>query len=280
VGSRLRTPATPYSRRPPRCTASDAGARPHTCTRLFCCTRRVPVPAVATAYAPLLMQYCRCGVPAGLRAKVWLGALRLGPVAERDYNYYATLQREVARVQLATDAMVKKDAAAPSREEDYFVFAEVRRRAEGSGERKEAGERESGASAWCILLRVPPLCPPLCVYVCVCVCVLSPAFPPSLLSLSFSLSVCVCVCPSMFLPRLPPAQLIEEILLAFCRDPALPQRSASPRPSPLIARNKNGQKCAFPPNGVPPFKGLADFVCPLCFVYAQPTEVCTPVPGP
>ena len=208
MGSRLRTPATPYSRRPPRCTASDAGARPHTCTRLFCCTRRVPVPAVATAYAPLLMQYCRCGVPAGLRAKVWLGALRLGPVAERDYNYYATLQREVARVQLATDAMVKKDAAAPSREEDYFVFAEVRRRAEGSGERKEAGERESGASAWCILLRVPPLCPPLCVRVCVCVCVLSPAFPLSLLSLSFSLSLCLCVCVCVrrcssrgFLPR-------------------------------------------------------------------------------
>ena len=152
-----------------------------------------------------------------------------------------------------------------------------KRGAEGSG---RAGERR--LSLVHSFTRASPLPSPVCMCVCVCVCALSrlPSLPPLSLFLSLSLSVCVCVCPSMFLPRLPPAQLIEEILLAFCRDPALPQRSASPRPSPLIARNKNGQKCAFPPNGVPPFKGLADFVCPLCFVYAQPTEVCTPVPGP
>ena len=57
------------------------------------------------------MSACRCGVPAGLRARVWLGALRLGAVTERDYNYLAALQREVGRVHLATDDMVRRDAA-------------------------------------------------------------------------------------------------------------------------------------------------------------------------
>lgn len=146
---------------------------------------------LSTSYSPLLMQFCRCGVPAGLRGKIWLRALKLGSVAERDYNYFASLQREISRVQLATDEMVRKDAAAPSKEEDFFVFGEM----------------------------------------------------------------------------------VEEILLAFCRDPSVAQRSATPRPRPVVARNRSGQKCAFPPNGVPPFKGLSDFVCPLCFVYVQPTEI-------
>ena len=63
---------------------------------------------LTTSYAPLLMQYARCGVPPGLRGRMWLGALRLGTVSERDYNYFATLQREIGRVTLATDDMVKK----------------------------------------------------------------------------------------------------------------------------------------------------------------------------
>ena len=64
-------------------------------------------------------------VPAGLRGRVWLGALRLGTVTERDYNYFGSLQREVGRVTLATDEMVRKDAAGPAREDDYFVFGEL-----------------------------------------------------------------------------------------------------------------------------------------------------------
>ena len=146
---------------------------------------------LTTSYAPLLMQYARCGVPPGLRGRMWLGALRLGTVSERDYNYFATLQREIGRVTLATDDMVKKDAMAPSKEEDYFVFAD----------------------------------------------------------------------------------LIEEVLLAFCRDPTVSQLSAEPKPEPIIARDRFDNRVTFPPSGVPPFKGLADFVCPLCFVYARPPEL-------
>ena len=71
-------------------------------------------------YAPLLAQFARQGSPAGLRGRVWLAALRLGHtsgtqcghISERDYNYFGALQREIARVALATDEMVRKDAAA------------------------------------------------------------------------------------------------------------------------------------------------------------------------
>ena len=146
---------------------------------------------LATSYAPMLMQYARNGVPAGLRGRVWLGALRLGAVSERDYNYFAALQREISRVFLCTDGMVKADAAAPAREEDYFVFGE----------------------------------------------------------------------------------LVEEIVLAFCRDPTVSQGNAGPKPRPVIGKTRSGENMVFPPSGVPPFKGLADFVCPLCFVYNQPPEL-------
>jgi len=146
---------------------------------------------LGSSYAPLLLQYARCGVPPGLRGRVWLGALRVGSLTEREYSYFATLQREVGRVTLATDDMVRRDAAAPSREEDYFVFAD----------------------------------------------------------------------------------LVEEVLLAFCRDPAVGQRSVHPKPRPIIARNRAGRRTIFPPSGVPPGKGLADFVYPLCFVYSQPAEL-------
>lgn len=143
---------------------------------------------LTNGYAPHLRQYARCGVPAGLRGRVWMGALRVGPVAERDFNYFAALQREVGRVTLATDSMVRDDAAAPAREEEYFVFSE----------------------------------------------------------------------------------LTEELLLAFCRDSAVSQRPTSgPKPAPIVARNRSGQKALFPPSGVPPGHGLVDLLCPLCFVYAQ-----------
>ena len=69
------------------------------------------------------------------------------------------------------------------------------------------------------------------------------------------------------------AELIEEVLLAFCRDPVVGQRSTHPKPAPIIARNRAGQRAAFPPSGVPPFRGLSDLLCPLCFVYAQPPEL-------
>jgi hypothetical protein len=144
-----------------------------------------------TSYAPLLRQFARQGVPAGLRARLWMGGLQLGTLSERDYNYFGALQQEITRVTLATDEMVRRDAAAPSREEDYFVFGEM----------------------------------------------------------------------------------IEETLLVFCRDPAIGQRSGLPKPRPVLARNRAGERAAFPPSGVPPFKGLADFVAPLCFVYAQPAEL-------
>jgi len=69
------------------------------------------------------------------------------------------------------------------------------------------------------------------------------------------------------------SELVEEILLAFCRDPVVARRCAHPKPQPVIARNRAGQRAAFPPNEMPPGKGLANYVCPLCFVYAQPPEL-------
>ena len=65
--------------------------------------------------------------------------------------------------------------------------------------------------------------------------------------------------------------MVEEVLLAFCRDPAVAQRSSGPQP--IVARSRGGMAAAFPPSGVPPGRGLADLVCPLCFAYAQPAEL-------
>ena len=78
-----------------------------------------------------------------------------------------------------------------------------------------------------------------------------------------------------------------QVLLCFTRDPVVAQRSAHPRPTPLVSRNRANQRAAFPPNEVPPGRGLADLVCPLCFVYAQPPErydrvrlLLSPAPAP
>ncbi len=126
-----------------------------------------------TGYMPFLRQYAKSGVPAGLRARVWHGAMRLEPLAEREYNYYAALRRELTRVTLATDEMVRRDAASPSRAEEYFVFSE----------------------------------------------------------------------------------LVTEILLAFCRDPAVSTHSTSPKPQPIASFNSANKRTPFPPSGAPPGSG-------------------------
>ena len=41
----------------------------------------------------------------------------------------------------------------------------------------------------------------------------------------------------------------------------------------ITAGDVAGARAAFPPSGVPPGKGLADFVYPLCFIYSQPAEI-------
>ncbi|KAL3932936.1 MAG: hypothetical protein SGPRY_000500 [Prymnesium sp.] len=76
---------------------------------------------LAQAYTPLLEQYAKRGVPAGLRARVWLGILRLS-LGEREFKYFSGLQGEVTRVALLTDDLQKRDAASPELEEQYFVF--------------------------------------------------------------------------------------------------------------------------------------------------------------
>ena len=48
-----------------------------------------------------------------------------------------------------------------------------------------------------------------------------------------------------------------QVLLCFTRDPVVAQRSAHPRPTPLVSRNRANQRAAFPPNEVPPGRGLA-----------------------
>jgi len=50
---------------------------------------------LAHGYTPLLEQYAKRGVPSGLRARVWLGILRLS-LGEREYNYCADLQVRTA----------------------------------------------------------------------------------------------------------------------------------------------------------------------------------------
>ena len=49
--------------------------------------------------------------------------MRPAALTERDFNCYASLAREVDRVSLATDELVKRDAAEPGRAEDYFIFS-------------------------------------------------------------------------------------------------------------------------------------------------------------
>ena len=108
-----------------RCLAGDASRAtplgPDRTTLADAVGRRL----LSTGYAPLLRQYARQGVPAGLRGGVWLLALGVGAVSERDHVYYEALRAELRRVTLATDDFVKRDAAAPAREEDYFVFLEL-----------------------------------------------------------------------------------------------------------------------------------------------------------
>lgn len=142
-------------------------------------------------HVPALRRFARCGVPPGLRARVWLGAMRLAALGERECNYYAALQRELGRVALATDEMVKRDAAGPDQGEDYFVFASQ----------------------------------------------------------------------------------VEEVLLAFCRDPAVAQHSARPRPLAVTSLTRAGNAAPFPPSGVPPSRGMCNLVFPLCFVYAHPADL-------
>lgn len=74
-------------------------------------------------YTALLAHFARTGVPAGMRGRVWCGALQV-QLCERDYSYYAQLVTEISRISQVLDPLVKRDVAIPFNEEDYFVFCD------------------------------------------------------------------------------------------------------------------------------------------------------------
>lgn len=214
-------------------------------------------------YSPLLVQYARQGCAAGLRGRVWLAALRLGTVSERDYNYFGSLQREIGRVALATDEMVRKDAAAPSREV--------------GGATTEPHTRDALARA-SVRAESPAMLTLLAQEVSRRWRAAAPSHAPARPMKADGLTTpdwagCAQIALWAQEDYFVFAELVEEILLAFCRDPVAARRATHPKPQPLIARNKAGQRAAFPPNEMPPGKGLADYVCPLCFVFQQPPEL-------
>jgi len=84
---------------------------------------RMGMRVLAHGYTPLLSHYCRCGVPSAMRDQIWCGALQVD-VTEGHLSHYAALMRETGRVVQAVDAAVRRDAASPFNEEEYFVFAE------------------------------------------------------------------------------------------------------------------------------------------------------------
>ena len=72
-------------------------------------------------------------------------------------------------------------------------------------------------------------------------------------------------------------ELIKQTLLAFTRDIAIRTELHGVRPRVATGKLKGtgaeaGHVC-YPPNGVIPFHGLAYFVAPLCFLYADPAVV-------
>lgn len=67
------------------------------------------------------------------------------------------------------------------------------------------------------------------------------------------------------------AEALEEATLALCRDPWVSGRAAFTPGLPL--RAAEGARAAFPPSGIVPFRGLASFACPLCYVSGAPSEL-------
>lgn len=79
---------------------------------------------LAHGYVPLLELYAKRGIPAALRARFWLGILKLD-LGEAEYTYYSELLREAVRVSFLTDELQKRDAASPDQEDQYFVFVSM-----------------------------------------------------------------------------------------------------------------------------------------------------------
>jgi len=70
------------------------------------------------------------------------------------------------------------------------------------------------------------------------------------------------------------AELVEEALLVFSRDPSILRRTSHLAGQPrLAARSKAGQHSVFPPSGVVPMRGLSLFAYPLCYLYSRPHEL-------
>ena len=70
------------------------------------------------------------------------------------------------------------------------------------------------------------------------------------------------------------ADLVEEVLLAFCRDPSVLRRTSHLAGLPrMAAKSRAGKTFVFPPSGVVPMRGLSLFAYPLCYLYSDPHQL-------
>ena len=70
------------------------------------------------------------------------------------------------------------------------------------------------------------------------------------------------------------AEAVEEVLLAFCRDPTVQRRTAGVAGLPRVAGlNRAGTPHAYPPCGFVPGRGFSMFVFPLCYLYQSAHEL-------
>ena len=70
------------------------------------------------------------------------------------------------------------------------------------------------------------------------------------------------------------AEAVEEVLLAFCRDPTVQRRTRGVAGLPRVAGlSRAGAPHAYPPCGFVPGRGFSMFVFPLCYLYQSAHEL-------
>ena len=70
------------------------------------------------------------------------------------------------------------------------------------------------------------------------------------------------------------AEAVEEVLLAFCRDPTVQRRTRGVAGLPRVAGlGRAGAPHAYPPCGFVPGRGFSMFVFPLCYLYQSAHEL-------
>ena len=68
-------------------------------------------------------------------------------------------------------------------------------------------------------------------------------------------------------------EFIETVVMAFSRDPSIVERCSERVHPRIVGVTKSGTTVgAVPPCGIQPFRGLVNYVAPLCFVFAEPED--------